>query len=122
MPYYMFPRDNEKAIYDWRLRGVTNIFHNFPGWDYTKCVENSTNKIVAFSLWMSPAAKAEGKKEAGDGAPVRPFNNELPEGTNVQLMNAYDEIMDGLRENYVDDGKDYSKSVSVLALLKCQGR
>ena len=93
MSYWMFPQDNEKAIYEWRLNGITKTFKNDPYCTYTKVVDNTIGKIVAFALWEAPhlpvteeenAQKEHEKTEKGDK------DDELPEGTNVQLLHDFD--------------------------------
>ena len=110
--YWMFPQDNEKAIYEWRLNGITNIFKNVSCCSYTKLVDTTADRIVAFALWEAPhrpeteeekAKKEQEKKEKGDkGA-------ELPEGTNVRLMHDYDAEVERMRAKYVDREKDHSE-------------
>jgi hypothetical protein len=115
MTYWMFPQKNEKAIYEWRLRGITNIHKNVSGCSYTKCIDMSTKKIVAFALWETPhsskAKKEELTKEEEKGSTEKDAktDSELPEGTNVKLMNAFNEEVDRMRKKYVDREKDYGE-------------
>ena len=93
MSYWILPQDNERAIFEWRLKGVTKIFENIPYCAYTKVVDNTVGRIVAFALWEAPhspemeeekAQKEQEKKEKCDK------DDDLPDGTNVQLLHDFD--------------------------------
>ena len=93
MSYWMFPQENERAIFEWRLKSITKTFENVPYCAYTKVVDNTTGRIVAFALWEAPhsteleeemAQKEQEKKEKGDK------DDDLPEGTNVQLLHDFE--------------------------------
>lgn len=112
MSYWMFPRGNEKAIYEWRLNGTTNIFKNVSYCTYTKIVDTTADRIVAFALWEAPhppeteeekARTEQERKEKEDK------DDNLPEGTNVQLLHDYDAETQRMRAKYVDREKDYSE-------------
>lgn len=124
--YWIFPKDNEKAIYEWRLGGITNTFHNIPECSYTKCVEVSTNKIVAFALWEGPqprkgeSEEPEGDERKSDRVNGIPKDSKLPEGTNVELMNVINKCTGKMRDKYVDSEKDYSKYSSFLSPRRCR--
>lgn len=115
----MFPQENEKAIYEWRLGGITNIMNNVPECSYTKCVDVSTQKIVSFALWeTTQPRKAEGEgsnedEDEGDKANGIPKGSELPAGTNVPLMNVFNEATNRIRKQYVDNEKDYGRWLSL---------
>ena len=112
MSYWMFPQDNETAMYDWRLNGITDTFKNVPYCTYTKVVDATLGTLVAFALWEAPHSleteeekrqKEQEKKE--DGAK----DDALPEGTNHQLFHDFDAETQRIRAKYVRGEKDYSK-------------
>lgn len=110
--YWVFPQDNEKAIYEWRLNGISGIFTNLSYCTYIKLVDTTADRIVAFALWEAPhppqteeekAKKEQEKKEKGDK------EAELPEGTKVQLLHDFDAETERMRAKHVDREKDYSE-------------
>ncbi len=112
MSYWMFPQKNETAIYEWRLRGITNIFKNVSYCTYIKVVDTSVSRIVAFALWEMPhpheteeekSRREQRKKEDGDK------DDALPEGTNLQLLHDFEAETQKMRAKYVDTEKDYGK-------------
>lgn len=87
MSYWMFPQDNERAIFEWRLQGIVKTFESVPHCAYTKVVDSTIGNIVAFALWEAPHSsetEEEGTKEKGDK------DDHLPEGTNVRLLHDFD--------------------------------
>ena len=112
MFYWMFPQDNETAIYEWRLNGITRTFKHIPYCTYTRVVDSTVGRIVAFALWEMPhppkteeekAQKEQEKKKKGDK------DDALPEGTNVQLLHDFDAETQRVRAKYVDGEKDYGE-------------
>lgn len=113
MSYWMFPQDNEKAIYEWRLNGITNIFKTVSYCTYIKLVDTTVGMIVAFALWEVPhppetedkTKTEQEKKENGDK------DDKLPEGTKVQLLHDFEAETQRVRAKYVDREKDYSEQI-----------
>ena len=112
MSYWMFPQNNEKAIYEWRLNSITNTFKNTSYCTYAKLVDTTVGRIVAFALWEAPhppeteeekAKKEQEKKESSDR------DDELPQGTKIQLLHDFDAETQQMRAKYVDSEKDYSE-------------
>lgn len=112
MSYWMFPQDNEKAIYEWRLNGITNIFKNVSYCNYIKLVDTTVGMIVAFALWEVPhppeteeekTKREQEKKQKGDK------DDKLPEGTKVQLLHDFEAETERVRSKYVDRERDYSE-------------
>ena len=110
MSYWIFPQENEEAIYKWRLRDIENLFYNNPTCSYIKCVDNGMGKIVAFALWESPhppkaeedkAEEEQNKKEEGDRDAL------IPEGTSTTLMHDFEAETQRLRNKYVNSEEDY---------------
>ena len=110
--YWTFSQNNETAIYEWRLNRITETFRDIPHCTYTKVVDTTEGRIVAFALWEAPhkpeteterTQKEQGKKEDGDKGDA------LPEGTNVQLLHDFEAETQRMRAKYVDKEKDYSK-------------
>ena len=115
MSYWMFPQDNEEAIYKWRLHSIINRFNNDPNCYLVKCVETATGKIVAFALWQRPHKRETEEGENNNDAAAKGregMDEALPEGTNVPLMNDFDEATQRMRSKYVDTEKDYGKQIS----------
>ena len=112
MSYWMFAQHNEKAIYEWRLNGITTIFKNISYCTYTKLVDTTVGRIVAFALWEAPhlpeteeeKANQEREKTENGGK-----DDELPEGTKVQLLHDFDVETQKMRAKHVDREKDYSE-------------
>ncbi|KAF6237437.1 hypothetical protein HO173_004327 [Letharia columbiana] len=124
MSYWMFPPDNENAIYEWRLNGITNTFNNISYCIYTKLVDTKVGKIVAFALWEAPhppeteeekAKKEQEKKENGDK------DDKLPKGTKAQLLHDFDAETQRMRAKYVDREKDYILR-AIATLPEYQGK
>lgn len=116
MSYWMFPQDNEEAIYKWRLRNITNRFNSDPTCYLIKCVDTGSDKIVAFALWQTPHSmetkeetviERQSKNAKEDACDAE----ELPEGTNVPLMHDFDEATQKMRAKYVNVESDYGKLV-----------
>ena len=112
MSYWMFPQDNETAINEWRLNEITNTFKHIPYCKYTKVVDTTVGRVVAFALWEMPhkfgleeekTQKEQGKKEDGEE------DDALPEGTKVQLLHDFHAETRRMRAKYVDKEKDYSE-------------
>ena len=110
--YWVFPRNNEAAIYEWRLNRITDTFRDIPNCTYTKVVDTTEGRIVAFALWEAPhkpetetekTPKEQGKKEDGDKGDA------LPKGTNVELLHDFEAETQRMRAKYVDKEKDYSE-------------
>ncbi len=112
MSYWMFPQDNEQAIYEWRLKGVTNIFKNIPYCTYTKLVDTSADRIVAFALWEVPhphRAEEENSRKEKENIENSERDDALPEGTKVQLLHDFERETQRMRTTYVDKEKDYGE-------------
>ena len=114
MSYWMFPQDNESAIYEWRLNGVTNIFKNVSYCTYVKLVDTLADKIVAFALWEAPHPhEVEEENSQNEKAKKNESGNQddaaLPEGTKVQLLHDFDRETEKMRAKYVNKEKDYSE-------------
>ena len=112
MTYWIFPQDNEEAIYKWRLNGITKIFKNESNCTYMKVVDTAVGRIVAFALWEAPhspetdkggALEEQEKKQKSD------THDSLPEGTKDQLMHEFEAETQKMRDKYVDNEKDYSE-------------
>lgn len=110
--YWTFSQNNETANYDWRLDRVTKTFRDIPHCTYTKVVDTTTGRIVAFALWEAPhkpeteterTQKQQRTKEDGDKGET------LPEGTNVQLLHDFEAETQRMRAKYCDKEKDYSE-------------
>ena len=110
--YWAFSQNNETADYEWRLNRITNTFRDKPRCTYTKVVDTTTGRIVAFALWEAPhkleteterTQKEQGTKENDDKGDA------LPEGTNVQLLHDFEAETQKMRAKYVDKEKDYSE-------------
>ena len=111
--YWAFSQQtNETAIYEWRLNRITNTFKDKPYCTYTKVVDITEGRIVAFALWEAPhkpetetegTQKEQGKKEDGDKGDA------LPEGANVQLLHDFEAETQRMRAKYIDKEKDYSE-------------
>ena len=111
MSYWMFPQDNETAIYEWRLNGITRIFNHVPHCTYTKVVDTAVDRIVAFALWEVPHKPETEEKTQGEQSQEHHIDQDdaLPEGTNVQLLHDFDAETQRMRAKYVDKEKDYSE-------------
>ena len=108
--YWMLPRGNEAAVYEWRLRRAEDNFHNDPTSSYIKCVDTVTDEIVAFAIWGKPhPSKTEGQKakQQQDGMEKKSDNDELPEGTNAALLHDLDAQTARMRGKYVNREEDY---------------
>lgn len=125
--YWVFPQDNEKAVYEWRLNGITGIFKNLSYCTYIKLVDTTADRIVAFALWEAPhppeteeekAKKEQEKKEKKEKGETE---YEVPEGTKVQLLHDFDAETERMRAKYVDRGKDYILR-AIATLPEYQGR
>ena len=110
--YWAFSQNNETANYEWRLNRITNTFKDMPHCKYTKVVDTTEGRIVAFALWEAPhksenetesTKKEQGKKEDGDKG------DGLPEVTNVQLLHDFEAETQRMRAKYCDKEKDYSE-------------
>ena len=110
--YWAFSQNNETALYEWRLNRVTNTFWNIPHCTYTKVVDTTAGRIVAFALWEAPhkpeieterTQKEQEIKEDGDKGEA------LPEGTNVRLLHDFEAETQRMRAKYCDKEKDYSE-------------
>ena len=109
--YWTFSQNNETAIYEWRLKQITNTFRNIPYCTYTKVVDTTEGRIVAFALWEAPhkpeteteRTQKEGQREDGDK------DDALPEGTNIQLLHDFEAETQRMRAKYVDKERDYSE-------------
>ena len=110
--YWMFPQDNEIAVYEWRLNAITNTFRNIPYCTYTKVVDTTIDRIVAFALWEAPhkpeTVNERAEKELGE-KDVSNKGDALPDGTNVQLFHDFNAETQRMRAKYVDKEKDYSE-------------
>ena len=115
--YWMFPRNNEIAIYEWRLNSITNIFKNVPYCTYTKVVDTTIDKIVAYALWESPHPSDMEEEEQ----PHHHQENEnkensdnkeaaLPPGTNERLFHDFEAETQRMRTKYVNKQKDHRES------------
>ena len=113
MSYWMFPQDNEEGIYRWRLNGIVNRFHNDPTTYLCKCVDNVTGRIVSYALWQRPyPRKTQEEHDSQEAVPKEGktgVDEMLPEGTNVPLMNDFDQETMKMRRKYVDTNQDYSE-------------
>ena len=108
--YWMLPRGNEAAVYEWRLRRAEDGFHNDPTSSYIKCVDTVTDKIVAFAIWEKPRPfKSEGQKtkQQHDEKEKKSNDEDLPEGTNVALLHDLDAQTARMRGKYVNREEDY---------------
>ena len=108
--YWMLPRENEAAVYKWRLRRAEKNFHNDPTSSYIKCVDTVTDKIVAFAIWEKPyPSKTEEQKakQQQDGKENKINDAELPEGTNAALLHDLDTQTARMRGKYVNREEDY---------------
>ena len=110
--YWGFSQTNETANYEWRLNRITNTFRDMPHCTYTKVVDTTAGRIVAFALWEAPhkpeteterTQKEQGTTENDDKGDA------LPEGTNVQLLHDFEAETQRMRAKYVDKEKDYSE-------------
>lgn len=125
MSYWMFPQDNEKAIYEWRLNGITNIFKNVSYCNYIKLVDTTVGMIVAFALWEVPhppeteeekTKREQEKKQKGDK------DDKLPEGTKVQLLHDFEAETERVRSKYVDRERDYIlRAIATLPAYQGKG-
>ena len=108
--YWMLPRENEAAVYEWRLRRAEENFHNDPTSSYIKCVDTVTDKIVAFAIWEKPyPSKTEDQeaKQQQAGKEKKINDDELPEGTNAALLHDLDAQTARMRGKYVNREEDY---------------
>ena len=106
----MLPRENEAAVYEWRLRRAEENFHNDPTSSYIKCVDTVTDKIVAFAIWEKPySSKTEDQeaKQQQAGKEKKINDDELPEGTNSALLHDLDAQTARMRGKYVNREEDY---------------
>ena len=108
--YWMLPRENEAAVYEWRLRRAEENFHNDPTSSFIKCVDTATDKIVAFAIWEKPypsMTEEEKAKQQQDGKEKNSNDDELPEGTNAALLHDLDAQTARMRGKYVNREEDY---------------
>ena len=107
--YWMLPRENEAAVYEWRLHRAQNNFHNDPTSSFIKCVDTATDKIVAFAIWEKPypSETEEKKAKKQDGQEKKSNDDELPEGTNAALLHDLDAQTARMRGKYVNREEDY---------------
>ena len=108
--YWMLPRENEAAVYEWRLRRAEENFHNDPTSSFIKCVDTATEKMVAFAIWEKPypfKTDEEKAKQHQDGKEKRSNDEELPEGTNAALLHDLDAQTARMRGKYVNREEDY---------------
>ena len=108
--YWMLPRGNEAAVYEWRLRRAKHGFHNDPTSSYIKCVDTATDKIVALAIWEKPhPSKTEEQKAKQQqvGKQKGDDHGELPEGTNAALLHDLDAQTARMRGKYVNSKEDY---------------
>ena len=109
--YWMLPRGNEAAVYEWRLRRAEDGFHNDPTSSYIKCVDTVTDKIVAFAIWEKPhpsRTEVQKAKQQQDGTEKKHNDEGLPEGTNAALLHDLDTQTARMRGKYVNRKEDYS--------------
>lgn len=93
MSYWMLPQNNERAIFEWRLKGVTKTFEDIPYCAYTKVVDETTGRIVAFALWEaphSPEMEEETAQKEQENQEKGKKDDDLAEGTNVQLLHDFE--------------------------------
>ncbi|KAK0509042.1 hypothetical protein JMJ35_008413 [Cladonia borealis] len=108
--YWMLPRENEAAVYEWRLRRAEENFHNDPTSSFIKCVDTATDKIVAFAIWEKPYSfmtQEQKAKQQQDGREMRSNDNDLPKGTNAALLHDLDAQTARMRAKYVNREEDY---------------
>ena len=108
--YWMLPRGNEAAVYEWRFRRAEADFHNDPNSSYIKCVDTVTDKIVAFAIWEKPhPSKTEEQKakQQQDRKEKTSDNDGLPEGANAALLHDFDAQTARMRGKYVNSEEDY---------------
>ena len=108
--YWMLPRGNQAAVYEWRLRRAEDNFHNDPTSSYIKCVDTVTNKIVALAIWEKPhPSKSEEQKaeQQHDGKEKKNNDEDLPEGTNAALLHDLDAQTARMRGKYVNREEAY---------------
>ena len=109
--YWMLPRGNEAAVYEWRLRRAQADFHNDPTSSYIKCVDTVTDRIVAVAIWEKPdPSKTEEQtaQQQQDGKEKKVNDEKLPEGTNAALLHDLDAQTARMRGKYVNREEDYS--------------
>ena len=108
--YWMLPRENEAAVYEWRLRRAEENFHNDPTSSFIKCVDTATDKIVAFAIWEKPYSsmtEEEKAKQQQYGKEKESNDDELPEGTNAALLHDLDAQTAKMRGKYVNREEDH---------------
>ena len=108
--YWMLPRGNEAAVYEWRLRRAEDDFHNDPISSYIKCVDTVTGKVVAFAIWEKPHpsnTEEQKAKQQQDEEEKKSNNYELPEGTNAALLHDLDAQRAIMKGKYVNTEEDY---------------
>lgn len=109
--YWMLPRGNESAVYEWRLRRAEADFHNDPNSSYMKCVDTVRDKIVALAIWEEPhppRTEEQKAKQQQGGTEKKNNAEDLPEGTNAALLHDFDAQTTRMRGKYVNREEDYS--------------
>lgn len=112
MSYWVFPLDNEASMNEWRLNDLTNTFKNIPYCTYTKLVDTTVGRVVAFALWEMPHkldVEEENTQKEPDKKRAQGEGGALPEGTKVQLLHDFEAETERMRAKYVDNEKDYSE-------------
>lgn len=112
MSYWTFPLDNEATINEWRLNEITNTFNHIPYCTYTKVVDITVGRVVAFALWEMPHkldVEKENTQKEQEKKGDRGEGDALPEGTKVKLLHDFEAETQKMRAKYVDNEKDYSE-------------
>ena len=110
--YWIFPQENEEAIYEWRLHSVKNIMNKDDTSRFFKCVDASNNKLVSYALWqrpLGPQTEDEKAQKQAVSQEKQVMGQALPEGTKVALLHDFQDATSKIRSKYVDTEKDYSE-------------
>jgi len=109
LSYWIFTRDDEAAIYDWRLADMTHRFHVDDDSRYYKLIDEDTGAVAGLSIWQVPSppdsehqqARKEEEEEAHEE------RNSPPKGTKRQLLDDFMAETKSMRRKYVNAERDF---------------